>query len=82
MSKIDKMLEKMRQNPRDWRIEDLKVIADRFKIEYRQPRGSHVTFRFPNTQILTVPAHKAIKPIYIKHFIDLIDDQGVAHEET
>ena len=29
MSKIDKTLDKMRHNPRDWRIEDLKVVADR-----------------------------------------------------
>lgn len=82
MSKTDKILEKMRQNPRDWRIEDLKVIADRHDIEYRQPGGSHVTFRFPDTQKLTVPAHKPIKPIYIKQFIRLLDEQGGEHEKS
>lgn len=82
MSKIGKMLEKMRQNPRDWRIDDIKVIADRYSIEYRQPGSSHVTFRFPDKQMLTIPAHKPIKPVYIKQFISLLDQQGGVCEET
>lgn len=82
MSKIDKILEKMRQNPRDWRIEDLKVIAERFKIDYRQPGTSHVTFRFPDGQKLSVPAHKPIKPIYVKQFINLLDEQGGENEAS
>lgn len=81
MSKSVKLIEKMRQNPR-WRIEDLKAIADRCNIEYRQPGGSHVTFRFQNKQKLTVPAHKPIKPIYIKQFIALLDEQGGENEAT
>lgn len=82
MSKIDKTLEKMRQNPRDWHIDDLKILADRFGIEYRQPGSSHVTFRFPDKTILTVPAHKPVKPIYIKKFIDQLDNQGDQNEAS
>lgn len=82
MSKIDKLLEKMRQNPRDWRIEDFKAVAERFNIDHRQPGGSHVTFRFPNKEKLTVPARKPIKPIYIKLFIDLLDRQGGDNEAS
>lgn len=63
-------------------IKPLKVIADRYKIEYRQPGSSHVTFRYPNKQKLTVPAHKPIKPIYIKQFINLLDEQGGANETS
>src|SRR5450432_4945980 len=37
----------MRSNPRDWRIDDLKVIATRLGIEFRQKGTSHVTFRSP-----------------------------------
>ncbi len=61
--KFAKLLEKMRHNPRDWRIEDVKSIADKMGIEYRQPGTSHVTFRFPDGRKCTVPAHKPIKPI-------------------
>lgn len=77
MSKIEKQIERMRSNPKgDWNIEHLKVIADRLGIEYRQPGTSHVTFRCKNGEKLTVPAHKPIKPIYIKKFVELIDDLG------
>lgn len=80
MSKFDKLIIKMRANPRDWRIEDLKSIAERMGIEYRQPGTSHVTFRLSNGSKVTVPAHKPIKPIYIKQFLNLLDEGGFHNE--
>ncbi|MBA2650309.1 MAG: type II toxin-antitoxin system HicA family toxin [Legionella sp.] len=80
MSKFDKLIIKMRSNPRDWRIDDLKAVAERLGIEYRQPGTSHVTFRLANGSKITVPAHKPIKPIYIKQFIDLLDEGGFCNE--
>ena len=70
----------MRNNPRDWRIEDIKGIADRLGINYRQPGTSHVTFRFSDGTKLTIPAHKPIKPIYIKQFINLVDEGELSDE--
>ena len=63
----------MRVNPRDWRIEDLKVVAENFSIEYRQHGTSHVVFRHPAAGLLTVPAARPIKPVYIRHFLALIE---------
>lgn len=80
MSKFDKLIIKMRANPRDWRIDDLKAIAERLGIDYRQPGTSHVTFRLPNGSKVTVPAHKPIKPIYIKQFLDLLDEGEFCNE--
>lgn len=74
MTKFDKLLSKLRTNPRDWHIETLKDIAKRFNIEWRQPGTSHVTFRHPNGAKLTVPTNRPIKPIYIKKFVLLIDE--------
>jgi hypothetical protein len=74
MSKIDKKLKAMKANPKDdWQISDLQSLALHFDINYRQPGTSHVTFVCKNGMCLTVPAHKPIKPIYIKRFIDLIE---------
>jgi len=80
MSKFDKLIIKMRANPRDWRIDDLKAVAERLNINYRQPGTSHVTFRLANGSKITVPAHKPIKPIYIKQFLALFDDGGLLDE--
>ena len=74
MSKVGKQLEKMRNNPRDWRIEDLKTIANKVGLLYRQPGTSHVTFRARAGRMSTVPVKKPIKPIYIKLFVELVDE--------
>jgi hypothetical protein len=74
MSKIERLLIKMRSNPHDWQIDTLKNIAKRFDVAWRQPGTSHVTFRHPSGAKITVPAHRPIKPIYTKKFIRLIDE--------
>jgi hypothetical protein len=70
---VAKILQRMRTNPRDWRIEDLKVVADRFSIDYRQHGTSHVVFRHPAAGLLTVPSGRPIKPVYIRRFVALVD---------
>ena len=74
MSKQQKLLEKMRNNPRDWRIESLKTIASAYAIQWRQPGTSHVVFVRADGRTLPVPAHRPIKPIYIRKFIEFIED--------
>ena len=44
MGKKDKLLDKMRKNPRDWRIEQIETIAKRYQITIRKIGGSHVVF--------------------------------------
>jgi len=74
MSNIEKILEKMRRNPRDWRIKQIATVAERYRVMARKTGGSHVIFSHPNwIELLTIPAHRPIKPIYIKKFIKLIE---------
>jgi hypothetical protein len=44
MAKSTKRLEQMLNNPRDWRMEDLEIIANRYEIDIRKSGGSHVVF--------------------------------------
>jgi len=73
MANAGKILSRMRHNPRDWRIEDLKVLADRYGVVYRQQGTSHVTFRHPVAGIVPVPAARPIKVVYIRRFLAFID---------
>ncbi len=74
MTKVDKKLLSMKASPQsDWNIEDLKTLARRYEIAYRQPGTSHVTFSCWNGLCLTVPAHKPVKAVYIKKFVDMIE---------
>ncbi len=74
MTTADKLLGKMDLNPLDWRIEQLKTIAKANNVAWRQPGTSHVTFRHSCGAKITVPAHKPIKPVYIRKFVRLIRD--------
>jgi hypothetical protein len=80
MVKADKIIERMRNNPRDWSIDNLKTLASRNGVDWRQPGTSHVTFSYPGLAPLTVPSHKPIKPIYVKRFLELIDRIGDTNE--
>lgn len=77
MAKGEKRLERMRANPRDdWRIDDVESVCRAFGLATRKPGsgGSHVTISHPSRQaILTIPARKPIKPIYIVELVSFID---------
>ena len=77
MTKAAKTLDRMKANPRDWRIESLMSVAEAYGLACRQPGGSHTIFRHANGAMLSVPAHRPIKPIYVKKFVRLVED-GVA----
>jgi hypothetical protein len=82
MARSDKLLAAMRRNPRaDGRIEQLKAIADRYGVAHRQPGTSHVTFRPPHGEKLTLPAQRPIKPVYIRKFLALIGTLETADGE-
>jgi hypothetical protein len=74
MSQAEKQLAAMRNNPRDWKIEALVSIASSIGIEIRNHGGSHHVFSYPGIELsVTVPAHRPIKPVYIRQFISLVD---------
>ena len=72
MSMAERLLEKMRNNPRDWRIEQLKTVARAHDIEWRQRGTSHVVFVRSDGRTLPVPANRPIKPIYVKKFVEFV----------
>jgi len=78
VSSAGKLLAKMRRHPHDWRIEDLKVVADSLGIDHDQHGTSHVVFRHAQAGRLSVPARRPIKPVYVRLFVDLVNRVGEA----
>jgi hypothetical protein len=74
VSKADKILAKMKINPLDWRIDSLKTVAKAYNIEWRQRGTSHVIFIRSDGKTLPIPAHRPIKPIYIKKFLEFVEN--------
>jgi len=75
MVKADKLLDRLRANPRDWRIEDVVTVCEAAGVACTAPRkGSHYKVKHDSqVAILTIPAHRPIKPVYIRELIRFID---------
>jgi hypothetical protein len=72
-----KTLRKMRRNQTGWPIDELQAVANENGVEWRKPGhgGSHVIFSAPDVrEIVSVPAKRPIKPVYIRQFLALIDN--------
>lgn len=75
MSNAVKLFDQMRRNPRDWRIEDLRIVAGRFGLLIEQGKGSHVKFRHPaGRMFVVVPARRPVKDIYVRQLVKLIEE--------
>ncbi len=74
-SRARKRLERMRANPRDWDIKDVMSLCEAFGMHCSAPkRGGHYKISHPDLpEILTVPAHRPVKPVYVKALVSLID---------
>jgi len=65
----------MRRHRRDWRIEDLYVVAASVGLIVRPARGSHVKFSHPGIRLqITVPARRPIREVYIRKFVELVEE--------
>ena len=73
MNTAMKLLAAMRRTLLDWQITQLQTVAKQHGIDWRHAGGSHCVFVRNDGKTLPVPAHRPIKPIYVKKFIDLVD---------
>jgi hypothetical protein len=72
MNTATKLLEAMRRNPLDWRLEQLQTVARQFDIDWRHEGTSHCVFVRVDGRTLPVPARRPIKSIYVKKFVALV----------
>lgn len=78
ITKKEKLLSKIKNNPKTVRFEELDKILQDIGFDRRQPSGgsSHYTYVLTG-KILTVPYKKPyIKVIYVKTAIKLLEDLG------
>ena len=72
MSQAKKLLDAMQNNPQDWRMEQVQTVAQAFGLTVHSPGGSHHIVRHANGAKVSVPAHRPIKPVYIRQFVRLV----------
>jgi len=65
LSRKDKLLKAMRNNPKDVRFEDLKKLLLSYGYEAHNTGGSHWVFRKNDCQDEVVPYKKPVKAYYV-----------------
>lgn len=77
MTKRDKRLKKLRQNPKDVSFDELKQVLEDFGFVHVRSSGSHHTFIAiigDKNWRLTIPFNRPIKTPYIKQSLEAIDE--------
>jgi len=75
------LLDRMRRNPAgDWTIRDVETICREHGVMFRPGKGtSHCHAKHPAArEILTIPARRPIKPVYIRKLVRYIEAHGEA----
>ena len=78
MAKGD-VVERMRSNPKgDWTIDDVRTACRQAGLRCDPPSGgSHWKVSHPALRdVLTVPARRPIKPVYIRKLVRLVEEAG------
>ena len=73
------LLERMRRNPAgDWQIRDVEAVCREYGLLFRPGKGtSQCHAKHPAArEILTIPARRPIKPIYIRKLVRNIEAHG------
>lgn len=76
MTKREKRLQRIRDNPKNVTLEELRIVLEEHGIIYRKTVGSHFTFSYVvegQTKLLVVPFKRPIKPVYVKKALQVID---------
>ena len=82
MSRRQKRLERIRRNPNNVSLADLRSVLEDYGFEHRRTSGSHYTFAYVLggvTRLFTVPFRRPIKPIYVRQALHIIDQ--IAQEQ-
>jgi predicted RNA binding protein YcfA (HicA-like mRNA interferase family) len=77
MTKRQKRLARLRQNPKDVTLDQLRRVIEDYGFEYRRTVGSHYTFTCViggETVTYVVLFHRPVKVVYVKRAIELIDE--------
>jgi predicted RNA binding protein YcfA (HicA-like mRNA interferase family) len=84
LSKREKRLQKIRQNPKDVSMDELEQVLKDYGIQRDRESGSHYIFRYNlNGQNLrlSIPFRKPIKVIYVKEAIVVVDQIRATQKE-
>ena len=76
VSKKDKLIEAIKNNPKNVKFEDLKKILENLGYAAINRGGSHYIFTKKDSVSLTIPYKRPVKVIYVKQVIRIIEEEN------
>jgi predicted RNA binding protein YcfA (HicA-like mRNA interferase family) len=76
MTKREKRLKKIRQNPKNVPFDDLRMLLEDYGFELRRTRGSHHSFvgSIGGEKVtLVIPYNKPLNPVYVNKALGFIE---------
>ena len=79
MSQLEKLLLRIKNNPKTVRFDELDKILKRLDFEARQPKGSSSHYIYTKSNfILCIPKHNPyIKQVYVEKVIEFLEKEGM-----
>ena len=75
MSKKEKLIEAIKNNPKNVKFEDLRKILENLGYTAVNNGGSHYVFTKENATSLTIPYKKPVKVVYVKQVIKIMEEE-------
>jgi predicted RNA binding protein YcfA (HicA-like mRNA interferase family) len=75
LSKKDKLLKFIKNNPTNVKFEDLKKVLENIGYKVVNRGGSHYVFTKKDGVSLCIPYKKPVKVIYVKQVIKIIEEE-------
>lgn len=73
MSKKEKAIAKIRQNPKNVRFEEIETVLSRLGFVKRQEGSSHAVFTLGKHRLTVSHRKPFVKPVYIKQLLEELD---------
>lgn len=74
MTKRDKLIERMRRNPRSICFDEIETLLLRLGYVKRQKGSSHAVFTLGSYQVVVPYRKPTVKPVYVQLVLELLDE--------
>ena len=75
MSQIEKLINKMKDNPNGIRPEEAQRVLNAFGYRLDRQKGSHMHFINDDGDVVTIPERTPLKAVYVKDILIRISKQ-------
>ena len=74
MTGVEKIIEKMKRQPKGKRPEEAERVRKTYGYEYKRQKGSHRHYLHQSGDLITIKIETPLKAVYVKDILTRIDE--------